>query len=111
MINTIQQKTKFAIGRALKVNWIDLPSSPKTVGYDGFDPRNWPVALYSGDANRAHVGEHLTQFASDVFELFPKTSISFRRGARNTTLGTIFNSKVLFVICHLYYSYVERATS
>ncbi len=45
------------------------------MGYDVFDPRDWPVALHSGDANRAHVGEHLTQFASDVFELFPKTSI------------------------------------
>ncbi len=45
------------------------------MGDDGFDPCNWPVALHSGDANRAHVGEHLTQFASDVFELFPKGSI------------------------------------
>ncbi len=36
---------------------------------------------------------------------------SFRWGVRSTTLGSIFNSKVLFVICHLYYSYIERATS
>ncbi len=35
----------------------------------------------------------------------------FRWGTRSTTLGSIFNSKVLFVICHLYYSYIERATS
>ncbi len=45
------------------------------MGYDGFDTRDWPVALHLGDANRAHVGEHLTQFVSDVLKLFPKTSI------------------------------------
>ncbi len=45
------------------------------MGDDEIDPRDWPVALHSGDANRAHVGEHLTQFASNVFELFPKMSI------------------------------------
>ncbi len=45
------------------------------MGYDGFDPRAFLVALHLGDANRAHVGEHLTQIVSDVFKLFPKTSI------------------------------------
>ncbi len=75
MIDIIHQKTKVAIGHALKVDLIDLPLSPKTVGDDGFDPRNWPVALHSGDANRAHMGEHLTQFTSNVLKLFPKTSI------------------------------------
>jgi hypothetical protein len=44
-------------------------------GLDGFDSRDWLVAFHLGDANRAHVGEHLTQFASDVFKLFPKRSI------------------------------------
>ena len=45
------------------------------MGYDGFDPHDWLVALHLGNANRAHVGEHLTQLASDVLKLFPKTSI------------------------------------
>ncbi len=45
------------------------------MGDDWFDPCNWPVALHLGDANRAHVGEHLTQFTPDVLKLFPKRSI------------------------------------
>ncbi len=45
------------------------------MGDDWFDPRNWPIVLHSGDANGAHVGEHLTQFTSNVLKLIPKTSI------------------------------------
>ena len=44
----------------------------------------------------------------DTYHLRP---LSFGRGARSTTLGCIFNSKVLFLFCCLYYSYVERVTS
>ncbi len=45
------------------------------MGDDWFDPRDWLVALQLGDANRAHVGEHLAQFTPNVLKLLPKTSI------------------------------------
>ncbi len=38
------------------------------------------------------------------------TYLLFGRGAQSTTQGSIFNSWVLFCICRLYYSYVERVT-
>ncbi len=36
--------------------------------------------------------------------------ISFGQGAWNTTQSSTLNSRVLFFICRLYYSYVKRAT-
>ncbi len=52
----------------------------------------------------------LTVLLTFVLQSKFTSGLLFGRGAQSATLGSILNSRSLFLICHLYYSYVEKAT-